>query len=144
MCALCVLASTLASCGGTDIDQQFPGLLRAVNVYYKAQQVGDWDRTYAMRTPHFRAITEKGYYKRQMDADSKGWNLLQFKVLSARSDNSTVSVQMRFRYSIADSGKTHVLDFPESSVWIKIDGTWYCYNAGIQYHLPQNDSFTRP
>lgn len=144
MCALYAVASIFASCANRGLDQEFPGLRKAVDVYYQAQQTGDWDRTYAMRTPKFRTIAEKPYYKEQMEADSQGWKLLQFRVLSAKRQGARVRVKMRFKYSVTESGKSRVFEFPDDSIWVQLNGVWYCHNAGIQYHLPQNDSFTRP
>lgn len=128
----------------------YPELRNRVNEYYSLEKEGGWNKAYEFRTPNYKRTVAKPFYMKSMNEDNKGWELLSFEILSAEKiSDDRVSLSLNFvenapldflenlGMEINDNAE---IEFAEESIWLKIDGTWYCYEAGSRSHLPLNDS----
>ncbi|KPK37860.1 MAG: hypothetical protein AMJ69_10155 [Gammaproteobacteria bacterium SG8_47] len=114
-----------------------------VNSYYSSQAEGDWGKTYELRSPEFQKMVERDYYLDQMAKDAQGWQLLSYDIDSFEERGGLIHILIVFRYRIdAGEGPANV-EFLDRTSWVKSAGRWYSYNAGIQRHLPLNDSISR-
>jgi len=137
---LLAISSFVVACSGNTID---PSLNELVNKYYAAQQNKDWSSTYDMRIPAFKKITEKKYYQDEMNKNDKGWKLNSFKIMESDTTAGRVVIKIKFDFTVSSDEESRDIQLFENTTWEKINGKWYCYNAGHQYHLPLNDSIVR-
>ena len=129
------------SCTDNDVD---PNLKKFVEKYYSLQQNKMWHKTYELRIPAFKKITDKKYYQDEMDKNDKGWKLNSFEIIdSNNNDAGRVVVKIKFNFTIRTEKESKEITLFENTTWENIEGQWYCYNAGHQYHLPLNDSIVR-
>lgn len=110
----------------------------------------DWSNAYEMRTRDFRNLIDKNQYMESMTKHSIGWDLTEYKIINASiNDDKKVVMEIDFTYRIApeirpeDSTEKEFFTLRDISIWQKIDDDWLCHSAGIQGHLPLNDSITR-
>ena len=117
--------------------------------YYGHEQNQEWTKTYELRSPGFRKSVPLATYVEQMRRDSAGWKLEAFSVLDVKKKDGKAQVSMQFvelaPASFArNTGAKEVKDplkmsLIESSVWILVDGKWYCYDAVSRMHLSANN-----
>ena len=142
-----------SACSAQDQLAAYPGLTMAINAYYQHEQKGEWDKTYALRTPGFRQNVPTEVYIDSMRRDSKGWILKSFSVLDARPNQGKIEVKMNFieqapngylssatkLTGIPDAVEPSVIAMTDTSVWKVVDGKWYCYDAASRAHLSLNN-----
>ena len=138
--------SILFSCSKEKIQPE-EELIKAVKEYYTYQKDNNWDATYEMRTPKFKKIVDKSYYKEQMAKDAKGWELIKFDIREAEKVKDNIVLVILFTYKISldnkQSDESRIQSFIEKTEWEKNNGNWYSYDAGYQYHLSLNDPIVR-
>jgi hypothetical protein len=140
----------VVACVGKDIDlsdKEYAGLKNSIQRYYDLEKGKKWSETYVMRTPSFRRVVGKDTYISTMEEQSKGWELLEFSILSAaKNGKKEIVVKMKVLESFpkdsdfgrALGGRVDKNYFTDHSVWKEIDGQWYCKAAGARAHLSLN------
>jgi len=122
-------------------------LIETAKEYYTYQKDKKWDSTYEMRSPKFKKIVDKSYYIEQMTKDANGWELVNFEIKDAEKEKDHIILTILFTYEISISNEqkseSRVQSFLEKTEWEKLNGNWYSYDAGYQYHLPLNDPIVR-
>ncbi len=130
-------------CVRSDLATAHPELADVVTSYYSSQMEKDWSQTYDLRMPEFRNMVERSYYIQQMAEDSKGWQMRGFEIESFEQQDDLISIVMRFQYVVGDTDVRKSVEFLDKTAWVEIDGRWFSHNAGVQRHLPLNDSIVR-
>ncbi|MHB8744572.1 MAG: hypothetical protein ACYC9L_15820 [Sulfuricaulis sp.] len=148
LCALLTLSCTVKA----DLEK-YPGLKERVAQYYLAEQNHDWEQTYNLRTPDFKKIVSKEMYISHMRKDSAGWKLKKYDIKSIKENDGKVSLTINFVeepppnsfYNEAllkklppNTPPLKTFEMEDDSIWVRINGEWYCYAAGQRLHLPMN------
>ncbi len=153
VCMAIFLALVMGACSAQDQLNTFPGLSNAVSNYYRDEQNHDWQKTYEWRTPGFKQNVLLPTYIESMRRDSQGWVLKTFTVLGAKEEHGKIEVMMRFVEQVPkgymDSamkliGKPNSMapaeiSLTDTSIWMRVHGQWYCYDAASRTHLSMNN-----
>ena len=145
---LCVanLSIAIAGCIGHSLDGH-PGLQARVEQYYRLEQMHDWESAYEFRTPNYRRTVPKERYVAHMKQDSEGWKLMSYSIGSVRDNNGKVLLRIEFiehppanylQGRLPKGTRMTEVSMEDNSVWVKIDGTWYCEDAAQRQYLPMN------
>ena len=148
----CVIMGTallaLLSCSEGSVGlSRFEGLEQRVNRYYQVEQSGDWEAAYSFRTPAYRQSVPKEKFVNEMKRDDAGWKLLSFKITSVKEKEGKVNLKVtfvvippasHFQGQIPAGAKIGELEIEDDSIWVRMNGEWYCYTPGTRVHLPMN------
>ena len=145
-CAIIGLGVVIAACASDDF-VQYPGLKAGVQEYYRLEQSSNWEAAYEYRTPNYRGTVPKERYISFMKKDNTGWTLKDYRVLSVSETNGKVVIRIEFveappvaylEQHLPKGAHLAEISMEDNTVWININGTWYCEDAGQRQHLPLN------
>lgn len=144
------IVSILAGCNQGPIGS-YQGLEQRLVSYYEHEKQQDWTATYGFRTPLFRSTVPQKLYVETMGKENHGWDLVSVEVISATETEGKVVVSIKFVEKMPESAVPPVIAgassksaFPleieriDDSIWKKIDGEWYCYDAATRGRLSMN------
>ena len=137
--------------------ERFPGLNECVNSYYKYEQNKEWSKAHSMRVPTYQQSVPLGSYISSMESDSKGWELLSYKVVAAVPDQNRVKLHMKFTElapashlpkeileALKSNASQITVESEDSSVWENINGKWFAWETGARSHLTLNHGLVAP
>lgn len=154
---LAAITIFLGACSASADLSSHAGLAARVQDYYMHEKKGEWEKAYRMRTPAFRKTVPLRTYLSTMKEDNAGWQLKDFKVLSAEKKDDKVHVNMEFteegpansfppELSTRGDPQSRTdrvrLQIKGTSVWIEIDNEWYVQDAVSRTHLSLNNPIT--
>lgn len=123
-----------------------PGLLRAINNYYRAERAHLWADSYAYRPREFRETVSSDFYSAQMEKHTRGWQLKKATIdkLSISSEGD-VSLSMTFLEAFDERVASERFDGKTASGVQTTDGVarwradgqkWICVGAATRGHIP--------
>ena len=120
--------------------KSFDNLLERVNMYYQYEAAGNWDKTYSYRTPNYRQVVPLDSYIKNMEKMSEGWSIEETKILSSSNREDKYYFSIEFTEAFTKDSKSEVVTrkIVDESVWVYVDGDWYCYDAAERLRLPLN------
>jgi hypothetical protein len=132
----------LSAC--TNADDSLPhGIREAVENYYQAEMVGDWEKVYTYRTDEFRKHVMKDEFVKVMLDSSLGWKLDSFEIKGFQTNSDKVILKMAFKEEppksfwvgsgVKDQKSIMLL---EEAVWTYKENKWFCDLCPSRGHLP--------
>ena len=118
-------------------------LRHSVIQYYNFERIKNWKSTYSFRTHAFRTSVSFENYKRIMDRDTEGWELIKFHIKSLEVKDNSGSAEIVFYETMTQKsylGHTikKVVKICEVTTWELINNAWYARAPGVRYHLSLN------
>ena len=140
---LLLISLTLLSCSKSGNNCKSENIIDTANLYLTAEKKKKWEAAYKQRYKEFKESVPIGVYIDQMNKDSVGWKMLNYKLGELKTSHNKAEILVEIKEEVPLELRINKQSFMVFKGIIKLlcrDGEWFVLDIPSRNHLSLNSA----